>query len=133
MESAFLKLVAGTRLTNYMGLKMDTDVPYKFGKSYLYIEIPVAAVLGAESATVEDMLVKRNQHVFIKPACMVNVKGSNIIEVEPYPDLAQYGQVQAGYKIHPGTGEIIPGFWFSARKDIDISKLEYAIRIYMYA
>lgn len=124
MDTAYLKLTAGSRLKNYMGLVVDEGQEYKFGMNYLHLDIPVRP-------TDEYKDVKRNQHVFVEAAAIVNVKGRNIIEVEPNPLLAEFGQVQGSYKIHPGSGEKRLGFWFTARKDIDLSTLDYAVRLYM--
>ena len=129
MTSTYLKLMAGSRLSNYMGLKLDAGTALKCGERYMYIEIPVArAELDGEATDV----VKRNQHVFIVPACTVNVRGESIVDVEPNSELAELGTVQAGYKIHSQSGEKRPGFWFTARKDVDVASISHAVRLYMY-
>lgn len=130
METSYLKLMKGSRLTNYMRLEMAEGVEPILGKNYLYIDIPV---LGAETDEGIGPQIKRNQHVWIKSAAAVDVKGRNFIEVEPNPALAEMGQVQGMYRVHPDSGKKELGFWFTARKDVDLTELQYAVRIYMPA
>lgn len=128
METSYLKLMKGSRLTNYIRLEMDAGVEPILGKNYLYLDIPLSAAVTEEGST---MQVKRNQHVWISAAASVDVKGRNFIEIEPNPALAASGQVQGLYRIHPDSGRKPLGFWFTARKDVDLTELEYAVRIYM--
>jgi hypothetical protein len=130
METSYLKLMKGSRLTNYMRLEMDAGVEPVLGKNYLYLDIPL---VGASTEEGMSMQVKRNQHVWIASAAYVDVKGRNFIEVEPNLALAEMGQVQAMYRVHPDSGKRQLGFWFTARKDTDLTQLEYAVRIYMPA
>ena len=131
METSYLKLMKGSRLSNYMRLEMDKNVEPVLGKNYLYLEIPVAGAVADEELL--TMQIKRNQHVWIKSAATVDMKGRNFIEVEPNPALAEMGQVQPTYRVHPDSGKKGLGFWFTARKDVDLTELEYAVRIYMPA
>jgi hypothetical protein len=131
METSYLKLLQGSRLTNYMGLGMADGVNYLIGKNYLHLDIPVVGAVQEDGTTSMD--VKRNQHVWIKAAASVNVKGRNFIDIEPNSALAAVGQVQSMYRIHPDSGKQELGFWFSARKDVNLSDLVYAVRIYMPA
>lgn len=130
MSITFLKLMEGSRLTNYMGLEMLGGAEMKKGQGYLYLEIPFGEV--EVDGVKTHGVVKRNQHVLLESSCKVNVKGNQVIEIEPNTQLAAWGQVQPSYKIHPQSGEQVPGVWFTARKDCDISDLPYLIRIYMY-
>lgn len=132
MDTSYLKLLNGSsRIKNYMGLVLDPGVVPEAGKNYMYIDLPVRNAIVAEGEAVTE--VKRNQHVWIQAAGKVDVKGMNFIEVEPNPALAEMGQVQGLYRIHPGSGEKQLGFWFTARRDVDLSVLKYAVRIYMVA
>jgi hypothetical protein len=130
VDTAFLKLTDGPRLSNYVGLDMETGFNYKHGKNYLYVEIPVLGVYDTETDKFVTE-VKRNQHVFVRAACSVDVSGRSFIEVEPNPALAESGIVQSLFRVHPESGCQPVGFWFSPRKDTDLSKLTYAVRIYM--
>lgn len=114
-----------------MGLKMEPGHEFQHGENYLYLKIPVIGAASDEAVYTLD--VKRNQHVWILAAAKVNVKGQNFIEIEPNPELAELGQVQGVYRIHPGSGDKELGFWFTARKDVDLRSLEYALRVYMPA
>jgi hypothetical protein len=130
METSYLKLMKGSRLSNYMRLEMIEGAEPILGKNYLYLDIPL---IGAETEEGKSLQVKRNQHVWIQSAAVVDMKGRNFIEVEPNPALAELGQVQAMYRVHPDSGKRQLGFWFTARKDTDLTSLEYAVRIYMPA
>lgn len=128
MESSYLKLMKGSRLTNYMRLEMDKGSEPILGKNYMHLDIPVAGAVTEEGLT---QSVKRNQHVWIAAAAHVDVKGRNFVEVEPNSALAEMGQVQPLYRVHPDSGRKQLGFWFTARKDVDLSELKYAVRLYM--
>lgn len=130
METSYLKLMKGSRLTNYIRLEMDPGTEPMLGKNYLYLDIPLSAAVAEEGPT---MQVKRNQHVWIAATATVDVKGRNFLEVEPNPALAASGQVQGLYRIHPDSGRKQLGFWFTARKDVDLTNVAYAVRIYMPA
>lgn len=130
MDSCYLKLISGSRLTNYMGLSMSEGHEFRNGINYLYLEIPFLKASGSENETE----IKRNQHVNVVAACKLNVKGYNIVHIEPNPALAEFGQVQASYNVHPNSGEMMPNFWFTARKDVNLSTdINYAVRLYMWA
>jgi len=104
---------------------MDEGYEAIKGKNYLYLDIPVRQS--------EETSIKRGQHVFIEAAATIDVKGRQIVEVEPNPALAEYGQVQAGYKVHPDSGPRRVGVWFTAHKQLDLDSLDYCVRMYMYA
>lgn len=125
MDTVLLKLIDGARIKNHMGLRMDEGVESIKGKNYLHLDIPVKLP--------EETSIKRGQHVFIEAAGTVDVKGRNVVEVEPNPALAEYGQVQPGYRIHPDSGVKRLGLWFTAHKQLDLETLDYCVRLYMYA
>lgn len=128
MDTVYLKLMRGSRLTNYMGLQMDEGTDLTLGKNYMFIDIPVRGV-DEEGKLVTEL--KRNQHVFIESAASLDVRGMQIIEVEPNPALAALGQVQGSFKVHPGSGKQRIGVWFTARKDVNLTELTYLVRLYM--
>lgn len=123
MDTTYLKLVAAARVVNHIGLQMDSGVPYKYGPNYLYIEVPVR-ITG-------EMEVKRGQHVFVPAAAKCTPKGRHIVEIEPNKELAEFGQIQPGYKLHPDTGEYNLGFYFTAHKNVDLSTLSHCVRVYL--
>lgn len=132
MDSIFLSLASGSRLKNYMGLEISHGYEFKYSPQYIYVEIPVKEIYNPAT---EEVLQKglRNQHVRIIPACTVNVRGRYTVEVEPNPRLAEYGTVSGGiYRIHPGEHEnYTPGFYVTLRKDMEISDIDWAVRLYL--
>lgn len=130
METSYLKLMSGSRLKNHVGLEMTPGFDMKNGTNYLFLEIPVLGVPTEEGNSLE---VKRNQHVFIQAAASVDVKGFSFIEIEPNAALAEVGDIQGLYRLHPGSGRQQLGFWFTARKDVDLKDYSYAVRVYMVA
>lgn len=128
--TAFLNLVRGSRIKNYMGLITPAE-PYVFGPGYLYIEIPAVGFNTGHPSELVDT-VKRNQRVFVTPDCTIDPRGGYVVDVEPCISLSEFGQVQASYRVHPGTGKMVPGFWFTAHKDTQLTDLPHAVRLYMY-
>lgn len=108
-----------------MNLRMDEGVEFIYAKNYLYIGIPLR--------TREEPVLKRGQHVFLEAAGTIDNKGRQVVEVEPNPALAEFGQAQPSYRVHPESGVIQLGVWFSVHKQVDISELDYLVRLYMYA
>lgn len=124
MDTIFLKLIDGARVKNHLGLVMDEGKEAMRGKNYLYLDIPARKV---------PEEIKRNQHVFLEAAGTIDVKGKNVIEVEANPELAEYGTVQGNVRHHPDSGKKQLGVWFTAHKALDVTKLQYLVRIYMYS
>lgn len=136
LESSFLNIGRGSRQTGYMGLVMAEGAPVRFGgKDYSYAEIPLVGFRGVDKDKPEDVGQKaiRNQHVYVVPACTINVRGDFHIQVEPNPALSEFGSVQGSYYVHNGSGILIPGFWMTLRKDLEAADVQYAIRLYMRA
>lgn len=135
MESSYMKLLRGSsRITNHLGLQMAEGYvfssPAEQSRDYAYIEIPVKELYKSEE---EPSTTKgaRSQYLRVVPACSVNVKGHYRFEVHPNPKLYEYGMVQAPFYIEPDSGLMVPYFHIALRKDLDISDIGYAIRIYM--
>lgn len=129
MDTSFLNLVRGNRLTSYMGLQMLHGHAYKYAPDYTYLEIPVLGFQNKDGE-VEDKAL-RNQYVRVVPACLLDVKGLYKVQVEPNPALAEFGLFQPTYYLHPGSGGVSPGFYFHARKDTDTRDLPFAVRLYL--
>lgn len=130
LETSFLNLGRGNRLGTHLGLQMLEGQAFKYAPDYTYLEIPILGFMkdgGVESK------VLRNQYVKVVPACLLDPRGLYKIQVEPNPALAEYGTIQPGYYIQPGTGGQMPGFYFQARKDTDVQDVKYAIRLYLRA
>jgi hypothetical protein len=118
---SFIKLAVPTKLVNHAGLKMDDGFHYVHGKNYMYVDIP----------SLSASEIKKASHVFLEAAATVDVKGQYLVMIEANPVLAEYGQVQSGYYIHPGSGQKRLGVWFFALKPLSLSELEYLVRLYM--
>lgn len=149
-NTAFLRLMPGSRQRN-IGLELDAGFELPIApKSYAYFEIPLRGVRveGSDSYATKVLRtegdsseptpkyttkVLRNQHVFIEAAATVEIRCPEFIEIEPNPALAEFGSFQGLYRIHPGGEKQRLGVWFSARRDVDLSTLQYLIRIYMPA
>lgn len=128
MSQTFLRLLPGTRLTNYLGLRCDEGIQplrAEVSTEYGYLDIPFA--------TGQEMELKRNQHVFLEAGATINVKGREVVGIEPNPALAEFGQVQGYYRAQPGSGEKRLGFYFTCHKQVDLTQFKYAVRVYMYA
>lgn len=135
METSFLRL-NNTRVGSYLGLRMSEGVPYRFpqvsSRDYAYIEIPVQELYNpADECVVTKAL--RNQYIRVIPACTVNVKGHYRFEVHPNPALNKFGPVQAPFYLEPEDGEFCPSFYIALRRDMSITDIDWAIRIYMRA
>lgn len=131
MDSQFLNLVRGTRLSAHLGLQMLPDVAYKFAPSYLYVEIPVDSFWNPGEEKVQGKGL-RNQHLLVQPACTIDVRGSCLVEVEPNRALSEYGTISGGiYRVHPGSGRITPGFYVTLRRDMELADVDWAVRLYL--
>lgn len=136
METSYLKLIDGTRIQNYLGLKMDDGYiaakPQEAGRNYAYLEIPARELYNPsdESVVMKGM---RNQYIRVIPACSVNVRGNYRFEVEPNPALAEFGALQGRYYLEPGDGQLVPHFHLWLRRDLELSDIKWAIRLYMRA
>jgi len=146
VETSFLKLVDQTRLNNYLGLKMveghSLSRPTKSSRNYAYIEIPVLGfrklTSDAKDGSSNDPKgnelsdkAARNSFIEVVPACTVNVRGNYRFEVHPSAQVHSFGIAQGMYYLEPEDGELIPSYRLWLRKDIELSDLNYAIRIYM--
>lgn len=129
MESSFLNLVRGNRLTSMMGLELFTGEPPKYGVGYTYVEVPVAKLVDLEGNTLEKGL--RNQHIAVIPECTVMARGDYKILVEPNRAFWQYGTVQGMYYIQPGDDTQAPGFYVILRRDLDLTGIDWAVRLYL--
>lgn len=126
MDSVFLNLNRGNRITSYMGLELPQGQPPRFLQpNYFAVEV------GVDSSEFDTEKLLRNQHVFIPALCRVTVRADHHLLVEPNSALSEYGQVQGNYYIHPGDGERVPGFWITLRKDLLLSDIQYAVRLYL--
>ena len=129
MDSMFLNLIRGNRVTAYMGLK--TDCPPKYGSSYYYIEIPVRCFRKDDGTELEE--AKANQHLEVVPDCTIKVRGNQAVMVHYNPALQAVGNMAGSHIVWPGCEEQCPSFYVSFRKGINISDLEWAVRLSLIA
>lgn len=134
METSYLSLSSGSRLSNYLGLAMDEGYKYSYPgvqeRNYGYIEIPLKDLHNTTTGDMSDKVL-RNQHILVIPACSVEVRGNYRFEVHPNPELWRYATVQGMFYLEPREGKKIPAFYMTMRKDMDKADVAYAIRIYM--
>lgn len=134
METSYLSMVSGSRIKNFLGLKMDEGIDYKNAgvqeRAYAYIEIPVRHIENMSTGEI-SMKGLRNQVVRIVPACTVNVRGNYRFEVHPDRSLWAYGVVEGMYYLESQEGELEPSFYMQLRKDMELSAGSPVIRIYM--
>lgn len=130
LETIWMKLVTGNRLTSIMGLKMDEGVPYRFSKDYTYVEIPLAQLYNPSSEEVVDKAL-RNQKIRIIPACKLDLKGSTYkIFVKTNPKLQEYANCPALLMLDTQEGEQA-SFYATFQKDMDRKELDWAVRLYL--
>ena len=112
-----------------MGLQMTEGVPYKYAVDYSYVEIPLGTIYNPST---EEVLNKasRNQHLLLKPACSLRLDGNHKIIVKTNPLLQEFATVPAVLLLDPKSGEQ-PHFYASFRKDMDLSDLDWLVRLYM--
>lgn len=127
MDVVFLNLARGSRLSNYMGLKMHPEHSYRFGSDYSYVEIPLAGIV-RDGEEVEKGL--RNQQVLIIPACTVDVKAGHKIFVKVNPALQEYGSAPSIMLLDSGLKEQ-PVFYITLRKDLHKEDITWAVRLYL--
>jgi hypothetical protein len=131
MDTVFLNLVRGTRLSNYMGLLMDEGVPYRYARDYTYVEIPLAQLYNPSTEEVVEKAT-RNQKLRIIPACKVSPKGTYKLLVKTNPRLQEYATCPAMFLLDPSESEAL-SFYALFQKDMDSRELDWAVRIYMTA
>lgn len=129
MDSTFLNLIRGNRVTAYMGLK--TDVPPKYGVGYQYIEIPIRCFRKDDGTELDK--ANPNQHLEVIPDCTIKVRGSQPVMVHYNPALQAVGSMAGSHIVWPGGEEQCPSFYVSFRKGIIVSELEWAVRLSLLA
>lgn len=129
MDSAFLNLIRGNRVTAYMGLK--TEAAPKYGVGYQYIEIPVLCFRKDDGTELDK--ASPNQHLEVVPNCTIKVRGSQPVMVHYNPALQAVGNMSGSHIVWPGGEEHVPSFYVSFRKGINVSDLEWAVRLSLLA
>ena len=140
METSYLKLVSGSRISNYLGLQMVEGYNYSYPKTaesdYAYIDIPIQKIFLTSSREEinHGYKLKKNVWITIEPACSVNPRGrGHRFEVHPNTQFRDIGITDGSFYLEPGSGASIPRFQLivKADLDLDLTKFEYSVRIYM--
>lgn len=131
MESAFLNLIRGNRISGLIGLKLPDSQAPKYGPNYHYIEIPVKCFRKDDGSELEE--AKANQHLEVIPNCTIKVRGSQPVMIHYNPALQAVGNHSGSHIVWPGGDEHSPSFYVSFRKAVSISDLDWAIRISLLA
>lgn len=131
MESVFANLIRGNRVSALIGLKLGEGIPPKYGPSYHYIEIPVKCFRKDDGTELDK--ASPNQHLEVVPNCTIKVRGGQAVMIHYNPALQLYGTHSGSHIVWPGSAEHSPSFYMSFRKGINLSDLEWAIRISLLA
>lgn len=131
MDSMFLNLTRGSRLSSYMGLVLPDSNPPKFGPNYQYVEIGLAGFRSGDGELLEE--AKPNQHLEVVPNCTINVRGSYAVMVHYNPALQLVASVGSNHIIWPGSGMVVPSYYATFRKGIKGSEVEWAVRLSLLA
>lgn len=129
MDSVFLNLIRGNRVTAYMGLK--TEALPRYGVGYQYIEIPIRCFRKDDGTELFE--AKANQHLEVVPDCTIKVRGNQAVMVHYNPALQVVGSLAGSHIVWPGGEEHCPSFYVSFRKGITTAELEWAVRLSLLA
>ena len=131
METVFVNLVRGNRLSALIGLKLPEGLVPKYGPQYQYVEIPVKCFRKDDGSELDE--AKANQHLEVIPNCTIQVRGSQPVMIHYNPALQAVGTHSGSHIVWPGSGEHSPGFYVSFRKAVSAADLGWAIRISLLA
>jgi hypothetical protein len=131
METVFMNLVRGNRLSALIGLKLGDSLLPKYGAQYQYVEVPVKCFRKDDGTELDK--ANPNQHLEVIPNCTIHVRGSQPVMIHYNPALQAVGTHSGSHIVWPGSGEHCPSFYMSFRKGINLSDLEWAIRISLLA
>lgn len=132
MDSFFLNLVRGNRITAHMGLMTPNGNQHlKFGPGYMYVEIPVKCFRKDDGTELDK--ASPNQHLEVVPDCTIKVRGGQAVMVHYNPAFQVVGNLAGSHIVWPGGEEHIPSFYVSFRKGISTSDIEWAVRLSLLA
>jgi hypothetical protein len=131
METVFVNLVRGNRLSALIGLKLPEGLVPKYGPQYQYVEIPVKCFRKDDGSELDE--AKANQHLEVIPNCTIQVRGSQPVMIHYNPALQAVGTHSGSHIVWPGGDAHIPSFYVSFRKATSLSDVAWAIRISLLA
>jgi len=137
LETVFASLVRGNRLSAYMGLRYVMPDPVTgrqpapvYGPSYSYVQLAASHLLTADGEPVTEG--KRNQYVRLVPEAMVRLRGGTYqLLISANPQLHEYGSLSDLRLVDKMSEEEYPVVHLQLRRDLDVSKLAYAVRLYL--
>lgn len=132
MDSMFLNLTRGSRLSAYMGLEMNPGAVHTFGPNYQYVEIPLSHFLKDDGTALDE--AKANQHLEVVAACSIHVRGNFAVMVHYNPALQSVATLGSSHIIWPGEGgRLVPSYFATFRKGIKASEVTWAVRLSLLA
>lgn len=132
MDSMFLNLTRGSRLSAFLGLEMVPGFESKFGPNYQYVEIPFLHFLKDDGSTTDE--AKPNQHLEVVAACNIHVRGSYPVLVQYNPALQVVGSLGSSHICWPGEdGKLSPSYYVTFRKGLKASDISWAVRLSLLA
>ena len=132
MDSMFLNLTRGSRLSAFMGLEMAPGFGSKFGPNYQYVEIPLDYFLKDDNTSLNE--AKANQHLEVVAACSIHVRGNFPVMVHYNPALQAVASLGSSHIIWPGEmGRVAPSYFATFRKGIKAEDITWAVRLSLLA
>lgn len=138
MDSVFLNLVRGNRLSTFLGLAMDGETSYRFGKDYSYVEIPLGEImdLDTEKLLRKNGSIKKNTTVTLMAACTIDPRAYKVIvTTNPKLQLLATGAPPMSLVESEGGGLLRPGCTVVTRRDCNVADLagDWLVRLYLLA
>lgn len=129
MESVFLNLIRGNRVSSYLGL--ESPCLPKYGSLYQYIEIPLLCFRKDDGTELEK--ASANQHLEVVPNCTIKVRGNQPVLVSYNPELQKYCSMAGSHIVWPGGERHTPSFYVNFRKGVEVGDIEWAVRLSLLA
>ena len=112
-----------------MGFVADPGVSTRFSFDYLCLFVPLRTVVDLEG---ESNPNKKTRKVEIQPACTLNVKDKGRVLAVLNPKFHEFGVFPSMLLIETKTNEQ-PTFRGILNKELDLSQIEYGVRLYLLA
>lgn len=136
LDSAFLNLVRGNRISTYLGLTMEGEIAYRFAADYSYVEIPLSEVFDLDSEKVlrKNAVLKKGQTVRLIPACQIQTRNYKCL-VSVNPVLQDFSYGTPGMFLIDAGDTTQPSVTVTARKDCSVADLTsgWLVRLYLLA
>jgi len=130
MDPTFLNLARNNRIPRVMGLEMAPDIPYTYAKDYTYIEVPLWKMVDSDGELTDK--ASRNQYVELVSAASLKLSYEAKCLAVPNPVLFKYGIVPSMILLD-GSARSLVTVPITLRKDLQVNKLDYLVRIYLFS